>query len=283
MAKRKVSKAEIAEAEKFLSTAVDASLARPVASQEKPKKFSPQDFPQGASASEKLAIMGITDERFAVMQNLNASAKQTADVLADVKLVHTTREQDGLNKIPKLTMEEHAAHALELMHAHALEVRPSPIKPSLKNLGDLNQRVIELISYTDERVLHFGRAEREAGVGRAINARLADISMLINQIIIYNKGYDRETALRQACAQMRSMNQYIEVAFRRKLIRANHFDTWANMSVPIDMMMLGMAIYLQDEKAGKIKRGGRTTRSSKKAADEIMPVTASGVVTPETR
>lgn len=221
--------------------------------QAKPRKFTEADFPPGASATEKLMIMKGIDMPAYIVTTTGLTAADMANALPQLKLVHTTREEDGKGKAPKYTESEHLDRALKLVQHEVLEARPNPIKPDKSQLGKISQSVINLIKYSDERIVHFGRAEREGGIGKAINDRLSELSMLTNQITIFNPSYDREGALRQCCALIRSMNDYIEAAFYRKLIEAHHFDAWVNLTVPLDNLMLGMAIYLQEQRKGKKK------------------------------
>lgn len=225
-----------------------------------PKKITNEDFPPDATASEKLKMMGILYDKADRLIKLGASGEDFAKILDDLELKRTSREEEkgtekeNQAKSKPLSEKEHMEHAMQAARGRILEEKPEPIQPTKERFGDLNSMMLRLMKYSDERVRHFGKAQRVSGLGRTINNRLDKMSLLICECTIYNPEFNRETALRDCCAVARSLNQSIETAFREKLIQAHHFDAWVNLVVPMDNLMLSMAIYLQDLRQGKGKK-----------------------------
>lgn len=127
-----------------------------------------------------------------------------------------------------------------------LTARRAPIKASVELFGRMNREMVNLATYSYERVDLFPKRHKLfVGIGESIISEINECLKLVHIICAYNPKVDKEARLRELSTKLKALEDYVTIAYRQRDIAARNRDAWVRMLTRVDDLAIGIAIWLE--------------------------------------
>ena len=139
-----------------------------------------------------------------------------------------------------------------------LTERRVPIKASVELFGQMNREMVRLARYTYDRIDGFPKRHKLfVGIGESIVAKTDECLELIHVVCAYNPRVDKEARLRELSVKLKTVEDYVMIAYYQHHITARNRDAWIRMLTEVDNLAIGIAMWLEkknQKSAGKMQK-----------------------------